>query len=68
MINAMVKINKETQERELLWTPDMSTINPEEEIIAALAHFDDEPYTVNWADGTSSITGKHYHIFFEPCF
>ena len=65
MIMAMVKIDRETKERELLWTPDMNEIEPMEEIEAALAHFGDEiVYGVN-ENNEEYVTGKKFHIVFE---
>ena len=60
MLMAMVRIDKETKERELVWTPDMNEINPEEEIEAALNYYDD--VVIRTEDG---ITGEKYHIVFE---
>lgn len=60
-VMAMVLINKETKERELLWTPDLDEVNADEEIRAALTHFGDE--IIEEDDGT--ITGEKFHITFE---
>lgn len=60
MIMAMVRIDKETKERELVWTPDMNEIDPEEEIEAALDYYGD--VTIKTDNG---ITGEKYDIIFE---
>jgi hypothetical protein len=61
MTMAMMMIDKETKERQLLWTPDMNEIDVKDEIYSALDSFGDT--VIELEDGT--ITGERYHIVFE---
>lgn len=61
MLVNMILIEKETNKRELLWTPNLDEVNPKEEIISALIHYGDT-YS---EDEEGNITGEKYHIVFE---
>jgi len=62
MIYSMVRVDKETTERELLWHPDSDEDDLKEEAIAALEHYGDKVII----DG-DYVTGEKYEILFELC-
>jgi len=62
MIYAMVKIDKKSKQRQLMWHVNSEEHNLKEEAIAALEYSDDEVII----DG-DDVTGKKFHISYELC-